>query len=371
MKPPEQTGPAYGWLGPLRGPLRASLFRVLRLALQTEDGRRILADALHGLLPLDPRLHPDVRDLDVPVYPELGTRTHAQATAPIFITGRFRSGSTLLWQIFRHMPGCRSYYEPFNERRWFDARIRGTRIDPSHVGVSNYWLEYEGLERLHSLYDERWIDRRLFMDADSWDPRMHAYIQALIDAAAPRRAVLQFNRVDFRLPLLRRTFPDARIVHIYRHPRDQWCSALGDLSAFPKEAPMRDFEPHDHFYLLSWTRDLRYRFPFLNESDVTHPYELFYFIWKLSYLFGRRYAHHSVAFERLVTDPDTELPRILDAAAVARGDIGALKPLIASQRFGKWTAYAGDEWFKRHEMACETTLAAFLRQVGELPPGAL
>ena len=44
--------------------------------------------------------------------------------SPIIITGRFRSGSTLLWNIFRDLPECTAYYEPFNERRWFDKTLK-------------------------------------------------------------------------------------------------------------------------------------------------------------------------------------------------------------------------------------------------------
>jgi hypothetical protein len=37
--------------------------------------------------------------------------------APVFVTGRFRSGSTLMWSLFRNVPGCTAFYEPLNERR--------------------------------------------------------------------------------------------------------------------------------------------------------------------------------------------------------------------------------------------------------------
>ena len=35
----------------------------------------------------------------------------------VLVTGRFRSGSTLLWNLFRHCDGVTAYYEPFNRRR--------------------------------------------------------------------------------------------------------------------------------------------------------------------------------------------------------------------------------------------------------------
>ena len=70
--------------------------------------------------------------------------------------------------------------------------------------------------------------------------------------ALPGRPVLQFNRIDFRLGWFRRHFPNATILHLYRHPRDQWCSSLVDLPSVPREMTMRAFEPHDHYYLRNW-----------------------------------------------------------------------------------------------------------------------
>ncbi len=43
----------------------------------------------------------------------------------VFITGRFRSGSSVFWNVFRAQQSCTAYYEPLNERRWFDSEARG------------------------------------------------------------------------------------------------------------------------------------------------------------------------------------------------------------------------------------------------------
>ena len=89
----------------------------------------------------------------------------------IFITARFRSGSTLLWNLFRHVDGMTAYYEPFNERRWFDPASRGDRIDTTHRHVDDYWREYEGFEDLGQYYRLEWISKDLLMDGEMWDPR--------------------------------------------------------------------------------------------------------------------------------------------------------------------------------------------------------
>ena len=346
---------------PVRLAMRNAIVGVVRRVFATDDGRGIAEEALRGLLRAGAPFTPDDPLRTHQVYAELG-RPRAERPArrgrPIFITGRFRSGSTLLWNIFRQVDGCTAYYEPFNERRWFEPAARGSRVDTTHLGVTDYWREYDGLEHLGQHYDERWSDRHLYMEADAWNPAMKAYVRAII-AAAPRRAVLQFNRIDFRLPWFRANFPDATIVHLFRNPRDQWCSSLVDPRSFPSDRHLSQFEPHDHFYLLNWARDLKYRFPFLDERFVTHPYQLFYFIWKLSYLFGVEYAHYSIALEHLVRNPERELLALMRAVDIDTFDLNRLERCVADQRPGKWRDYADNDWFAAHESWCETVLDEF------------
>lgn len=351
----------YAFLGPFRESVRRALFCLFDQALRTDDGKRIIANALKGLTTSQAGY--PLRALTLPELPyaDLGSACALDGKpAPVFITARFRSGSTLLWNIFRHLPECTAYYEPLNERRWFDPSVRGNRMDKTHVGVDDYWREYNGLEHLGQWYREDWIDHNLFMDATFWEPNLIAYIQGLIDAA-PAAAVLQVNRVDFRLPWLRHNFPKARFIHLYRHPRDQWCSSLLDVASFPRNGTIEDFREHDHFYLLSWARDLSYHFPFLDPDSAQHPYDLFYFIWRLSYLYGQLFCHASFCFETLCDAPSQELPRLLRAAGFDHCDHEPLKRLIVAPKKEKgWRRYADQEWFAERESYCETIMSRYL-----------
>jgi hypothetical protein len=187
---------------------------------------------------------------------------------------------------------------------------------------------------------------------------MKRYVELMIEKA-PGRPILQFNRIDLRLPWFRQNFPNALILHLCRHPRDQWCSTLMDAQCFPKDGKVEQFAAHDKFYLLSWARDLKYHFPFLDETSVSHPYQLFYYIWKISYLFGRAFAHQSIAFEDILKDPGEQLKRLLKVCRIEKYDIDKLKSLIEKPTLGKWKSYADETWFRDHESVCETTMAGF------------
>ncbi len=344
--------------------LRNRYFAILQRSFQTDDGRAILAEALDGHFNRD-GVHSCLAATAPLPYPELGSTAGEPAISDrsdiIILTGRFRSGSTLLWNLFRNVGGCTAYYEPLNERRWFDMAGDDHHTDPSHRHVADYWREYQGLNALADVYDESWIRRRLFLTADAWAPRMKAYVDALIDTA-PGRPVLQFNRIDLRLPWFKRHYPNATFIHIYRHPRDQWCSTLmGDLDRVPLDLPAQDFERFDRFYLRLWVQDLQFQFPFLADRAVEHPYQQFYYLWRLSYNMGAALCDHSVCFEELARQPAIEIPALLQAAGIQSYDLDALLKLIAPPDLGKWDRFASDDWFARHEAACEQVLADFFR----------
>jgi hypothetical protein len=306
----------------VKQPLRRGLFKVLRAAFATEEGRRILLSALDGQLNRRPLTTGNLRHLDDHAYPEIGVAplVHEPGTqqAPVFITARFRTGSTALWNVFRHRPDCTSYYEPLNERRWFDSSSRGAHTDSTHRGIDEYWHEYDGMEDLARVYRDDFTQRGLYMDASAWNPGLREYISALIQRA-PKLPVLQFNEIDFRLPWMRATFPGVRIVHLYRHPRAQWCSTLINPDVYPWHATLEEFYAHDEYYLHRWVVDLRYTFPFLEADWVVHAYDQFYMLWKLSYVFGRAFSDYSVRYEDLVQSPLSQLRLLMNRPPPQRG----------------------------------------------------
>lgn len=278
--------------------------------------------------------------------------------SPLFVTARFRSGSTLLWNLFRNLPGHTAYYEPFNENAWFrDGDRRST--DTTHLGVDDYAAEYRGLGELEHSFDPEWGFRRLYMDEASFDPRMQRYVTTLVTRARGR-AVLQFNRADFRLRWLRTHFPRARILHLYRCPRDQWVSILRSDPPPGRDATLAGFEPHDRFYLLDWLRDLATVFPCLDLPGDWHPYAAHYLLWRLSWLHAREHADASIAYEALIEDLPGTFAALAGPLALGPVDTAPLAGLIRGDTQPRWPRYADADWFAGIEAECETLLASTL-----------
>lgn len=275
-----------------------------------------------------------------------------------FITGRFRSGSTLLWNILRDIPDTTSYYEPFNERQWFNPDKRGGRIDNTHLGVEDYWREYDGLDSLGRFFKDSWCDKQLYMTASSYEPGMVQYIDELI-RSGKKRVVLQFNRLDFRLSWIRQHYPRAKIIHIYRHPREQWMSYIKSAEGCSPADNFSSLGSQDFFYIRRWGRDLRYVFPFLEEDRLSHLYELFYLIWRLSYNHGATYADYSVSMEDLSKKTEASLSKIFSIVGIDDKYMSQGLSKVQDIKPQQWQNYAEDKWFKGLESRCETALDEF------------
>jgi len=292
------------------------------------------------------------------------TQTGSTGTHPVFVTARFRSGSTYLWNMFHLLGRYTAYYEPLHERRWFDPAARAIPADETHIETAPYHTNYEGLESLAELYDERWTSRRLYMDARATDRRLEAYIQTLIDHAV-RQPVLQFNRVDYRLAWLRRYFPQARILHLYRSPREQWMSSLRGETV-PADMTLADVDSMDLFYLKRWWRSLRYVFPGLQACRKEHPYRAFYFLWRWSYLMGLQGADVPIAYEDLAQAPQRVMREALAALALPTDglDWERIEGMTRYRVDPRWPTFASAEWFEEIEGACDQIVEHALRGSG-------
>lgn len=323
--------------------------------------QRAVKGKLNALISQAATTIPNLKNAPVPYdLGEVSKHHSASRDDIVFVTSRFRSGSTFLWNIFRNTEGFTAYYEPFNERRWFDIQARGDNVDSTHRGVNDYWSEYNGMEALSEWYCEDWIRHHLLMESNDYNPAMLSYINHMVEQAG-NRPLLQFNRIDFRLGWLKANYPNAKFLHLYRHPRDQWCSFLTNPQLMNKETITESYV--DGFYLNVWCDDLSATFPFLDSEKTPHPYQRFYYLWKLSYLFGKFYSDLSFSFEELTRQPESTLAKIFEVLDVKNPPMDRLCGLIEAPEPDKWRQYADPDWFEALEQECEYTLDAFFRVI--------
>lgn len=270
----------------------------------------------------------------------------------VFITARFRTGSTMLWNIFRQIPEVVAYYEPLHEKlpQWI---ISGKPPQPSHDLVDTYFREYPPVEELRQYHLTEFGVCRLYLEAGEPYPQLKHYIQYLIDLTpADHIPVLQFNRVNFRLPWLKANFPDVPIIHLYRSPRDQWCSSI---SQYPEDVD-KDLDA-DPVLITTWARDLCQQFPFLARPYIRHAYQRYYFLWKLSYLLGSRLAEISVAYEDILQHPEATISRLLHLTGLESQDnLKSCTSVILQKSVDRWKQYRREEWFAELEQDCELIL---------------
>jgi hypothetical protein len=220
----------------------------------------------------------------------------------------------MLWQLLRQLENVTAYYEPCHDN--LIEHIRGqTPVQESHLAVKSYWDEYAPLmDRLPGLHSNALGVTRLHLEAtDEW-PQLEHYLRFLIDQSRPRRAVLQMNRIDFRLPWLKARFPDAAIVHLFRNPREQWLSMTRNVP----DQRLSDPDENTNYDLVLWAVALSDVFPFLLGPHLRHSYERHYLLWKLSHLMGTRCSTVSLSYDTdFVADPQRAVTTLLDAIGLS------------------------------------------------------
>ena len=350
--------------------LRRNYARLIRSVVGSWTFRESLRTDLSDLFEKSPNLYvPRPTLAPIPSSYDLpgASTTSPNSRQAVFITARFRSGSTFLWNIFRNTPGITAYYEPLHAQKWRNVQSADPgrpSVKLGHVGVQSYDDEFAGKEAAGKLFDPAWAERRLYLTPMHHEPGLRAYIQALIDMA-DHRPVLQFNRVDFRLPWLKANFPGVPIVHLYRHPREQWMSMIETGGTPPGPEAKPPFDAYKLFYTLEFCRDLQAVFPFLDPNRARHPYDLAYYLWRLSYSLGVANADINIAYETLQSDFQATVESMMTQLKID-ADPAALVQLNRGRDRMRWPDYAPADWFAEREAECDRVLDRFFRAPADL-----
>ncbi len=234
--------------------------------------------------------------------------------------------------------------------------IQRCRLDvgaaADHLGVDSYWDEYQPLlPTIEKVYRSEFGIQRLFLEGHNSYEALKIYISFLL-SAADGIPVLQFNRVDFRLPWLQAHFPQAIIIHIYRDVREQWMSMVKNLSREVWDDPYEN-TPYD---LIVWSSSLALHFPFLFSCVATTAYHRHYMLWKLSKLMGERCSDISISFDKLVESPKEQIAQLLKTTGLVDVDLEQLKRLIFPPERELWLNLVDENWFLKAEKECDQCL---------------
>jgi|GEM_PF-1139310 len=271
----------------------------------------------------------------------------------VFITSLPRSGSTLLWSVFNNISGRTAFYEPVNEILPTHL-AHDTPTTERHPQAASYWEAYRPvLEELPGKFRPEFAVTRLLLEEDAAFPDLESYFRFLIDVAGEQAAALKCLRCDFRLPWLKRRFPEAKLVHLRRNPRDCWFSMVRDLPSNQRLDPTRNGD----VFLLAYRASLTSRLPFLLGETARTSYHGLYLLWRLAALMGERRADLVVDFdEELLARPVETLERLLALSGDRQADPEALAKLIRRPETGQWRECAENAFFETAEAECEDLL---------------
>ncbi|WP_395377333.1 sulfotransferase [Marinicella sp. W31] len=240
----------------------------------------------------------------------------------IFISGRFRSGTSMLWHLFEQLDGYCAWYEPLHPELL--AHIDSVKPKADHRGIQDYWRNYREKPAFREHYQPQFGFQYLYLPANqAWD-ELKAYLQHLIELSAPDVPVLQMNRVDLRLAWLSQHFPQATLLNISREPKALWYSSRKHLNA----QSQTDESYVDAYDLMQWSASLSDDFPMLSPEPGRHGYYRHYMIYKLSRLMAESYADHQFSLERDVFESQRLLDKLGQICELDESQLEPLRGLI-------------------------------------------
>jgi hypothetical protein len=282
----------------------------------------------------------------------------------IFVLGRFRSGSTLVWNLLRNVPGYTAYYEPFHPHLLH--QIGSSSIAESHSRITGpYWEEYASLRDIGQYYEQRFAFRQLSMEKDARDEPMRRYLDYLIESAAGTAVALQLNRGDFRIRWLKNEYPAASFLHVHRDARQSWISSRRHLEPEDFDRPTHP----DAYELFQWVLALSDVFPFLIEEGVPESsYSWFYYLWRLSFLSLSRNCEFSIDYDEDLKEGGAGLLAKLTGAGLAGDDPSALARFIDRAGVHDTSVFRPTKGYGPIEETCEQRLKqlGLVQDFGEL-----
>lgn len=198
----------------------------------------------------------------------------ADAPAPVFILGHWRSGTTHLYNVLSKSPEL-AYVSPFAtalpwdflllgrmlqpmlakklpERRYIDnVAVEPTSPQEDEIALANM----TDLSFYHALYFPQrfhaYFNRGVFLDGvgdaerAAWEAKLRLLYDKLMLAQPGRRLVIKNPVYTARVAQLRRMWPDAKFIHIHRTPFKVFPSMRNFYTALFKQFALQDYSEVD------------------------------------------------------------------------------------------------------------------------------
>ena len=230
----------------------------------------------------------------------------------IFISGRFRSGSSFMWQLFDQMAEYCAWYEPLHPQLL--AAIEHTAPKADHVGIKDYWSAYREQPSFKETYQPDFATEQLYLEASDEAPELAAHISHLMELSAPRIPVLQFNRMDLRLPWLKAQFPQSVVIHTDRNPLQLYHSQRRHIVREQRHAA----DHWDAYELMPWCLSLSDDFPFLLSKQPDHAFFRCYLLHRLSSLMAAQHADLTIHLDQHVFESQDFVKRLASVVSLSR-----------------------------------------------------
>ena len=289
----------------------------------------------------------------------------------IFITARYRTGSTYLYSLFSSLANVAAFYEPLSYYLvdWLnkdDIESQKTKYWFSHTLKENYFSEFKSLEReiLMKYYKREFGITKIVMSGIDKHDKLKDYITFLLSSHPHKLKVLQFNRIDFRLPWFKVNFPNALIVNLRRNSRDIYSSYIGlNLRLYDRGQYKFDDDWGEMIECMGLNEELNalseVSIPRFFPHDLNN-YEKIYLLNQLSNLWADRFADLIIEYESLVQDPVGLLSKI--KSQTSNFELNFKSELIEPRkdRVNVWQQYHSESWFKECEAKCDNLIEQIL-----------
>ena len=172
-------------------------------------------------------------------------KNHPVPKNPVFIVGHWRTGSTFLHQLMNLDPQfvaptafqisvpdsflvSRKYYEPImtkvmsNKRPMDNVALGFDEPQEDEYALMKLTLDSPLTKLLFPKNDEYFLNGYkdfIPSDKEKWEKELFNFCRKL-DFESGKRIVLKNPFHSMRIPMLKKMFPDARFIHIYRNPYD-------------------------------------------------------------------------------------------------------------------------------------------------------